>query len=503
VTWSFLSWSPDDSAGAVYDVTVPGAWEELVDFYAGGAGSRSLERIVAIAREHGVRSVVVEQRHLDHDWRSEHAAFHGRLFRRHPSVCHRWHLFTDDVPADLSRLRPEAYRGYVVLRPLPSTPVGRTMIAPPPGLEGAVRCEATERVSLFGTPLWITAMPFLSQDAEYLRCAHATLWMVLRHAHLAHGLPRRLTAEVHDAALGGVIVGRQVPSEGLSVQQMLEGATRLGLSPGLMHLPTSPEEDAAADAVVERAEAGPGRRADPQTGRLSLRAVLCRYVNSQLPPIVISARHAWVVVAYRRDPANDRRVTLWRHDDARGPYIEVADPFHEPEEAHRPWQTAILPLLPTIYVTAERAEAAGRLWFAGYLRRADEDEPVAHASVAGELTFRTYVVRSDAFLEGLTARGVDPALADLYRLAAVPEHLWVVEAVDRAARRLGRPDVVGEALIDATASTHHEPLQEGLVALHGGRLAHRIGPDHGTRRDLRLADPGHYRTGRPGSPGRR
>ena len=239
MTWPFLAWSPDDSAGAVYDVTVPGTWDELVEFYAGGAGSRPLERVVEIAREHGVRSVVVEQRYLDPDWRSEHGAFHGRLFRRHPSVCHRWHLFTDDVPADLSELRPEAYRGYVVLRPLPSTPVGRTMIAPPAGLEGAIRCEATERVSLFGTPLWITAMPFLSQDAEYLRCAHATLWMVLRHAHLAHGLPRRLTAEVHDAALGGVIVGRQVPSEGLSVQQMLSGATRLGLSPGLMHLPAT------------------------------------------------------------------------------------------------------------------------------------------------------------------------------------------------------------------------------------------------------------------------
>ena len=498
MTWSFLSWSPDDSAGAVYDVTVPGTWDELVDFYAGGTGSRPLERIVAIAREHGVRSVVVEQRHLDADWRSEHGAFHGRLFRRHPSVCHRWHLFTDDVPADLSTLRPAAYRGYVVLRPLPSTPVGRTMIAPPPGLAGAIRCEATERVSLFGTPLWITAMPFLSQDAEYLRCAHATLWMLLRHAHLAHGLPRRLTAEVHDAALGGVIVGRQVPSEGLSVQQMLSGATRLGLSPGLMHLPVTPEEDAAADTVAEPVDAAPGGRADPQAGRLSLRAVLCRYVNSQLPPLVISSSHAWVVVAYRRGPDDDRRVTLWRHDDARGPYLEVDDPFAEPEDAHRPWQTAILPLLPAIYVTAERAEAAGRLWFAGYLRGADDDEPVARAAAAGELTFRTYVVRSDEYLEGLWARGVDPALADLYRLAALPEHLWVVEAVDRAARRAGHPDVVGEALVDATASTHHEPLQEGLVALHGGRLAHRIGPDHGTRRELRLADPGHYRTGRPG-----
>jgi hypothetical protein len=80
----------------------------------------------------------------------------------------------------------------------------------------------------------------------------------------------------------------------------------------------------------------------------------------------------------------------------------------------------------------------------------------------------------------------------------MPEYVWVVEAVDRTARAAGRPDVVGEAILDSTSSTHHEPLLSGLVALHGGRLAHRVGPDHGERREIRLADPGHYRTGRRG-----
>jgi hypothetical protein len=473
--WPFLTWTPDDTAGAVYDVTVDGAWDELTAFYTGGVDCAPLERVVAVAREHGVRSVVVEQRHLDADWRSEHAAFHGRLFRRHPSVAHRWHLFTADVAPDIGDVDPATYRGYVVLRPLPSTPVGAAMITPPPGLDGALRCEATERVSLFGHALTVRAMPFLSQDAEYLRCAHATLWMVLRHAHLAHGVPRRLSAEVHDATLGGVIVGRQVPSEGLSVQQMLAGATRLGLSPGLLQLPTTREEDADA-------------------GMLSLSGVLCRYVNSQLPPIVISQVHAWVVVAYRRRPEGG--VTLWRHDDARGPYLEVDDPWAEPEEAHATWRTAITPLLPAVYVTAERAEAAGRLWFAGYLRHAEPGEPIAVAAAADELTFRTYVIRSDDYVEGLAGRGVDAGLADLYRLGPMPEHVWVVEAIDRAARREGRPDVMGEALIDSTASTHHEPLQAGLLALHGGHVAHRLGPDHGTRREIRVAEPGHYPSGR-------
>src|SRR5436189_6378258 len=123
MTWPFLSWTPDDTAGAVYDVTVDGAWDELLTFYTGGTDCAPLERVVAIAREHGVRSVVVEQRYLDADWRSEHGAFHGRLFRRHPSVAHRWHLFTTDVAPDIAEIDPASYRGYVVLRPLPSTPV--------------------------------------------------------------------------------------------------------------------------------------------------------------------------------------------------------------------------------------------------------------------------------------------------------------------------------------------------------------------------------------------
>ncbi|MCD2186058.1 hypothetical protein [Actinomycetospora soli] len=475
--WPFLAWSPDDAAAAVYDVTVDGTWEQLVDFYAGGAPSAPLERVVALAREHGVRSLVVEQRHLDADWRSEHAAFHGRLFRRHPSVTHRWHLFAADVdPADVTALDPSSYRGYTTLRPLPATPVGPTMITPPPGLDGGVRCEATERVSLFGTALTVRGMPFLSQDAEYLRCAHATLWMVLRHAHLAHGVPRRLTAEVHDAALGGVIVGRQVPSEGLSVQQMMAGATRLGLSPGLVHLPGTRSED-------------------DEAGMLTLGGILCRYVNSQAPPVVISRTHAWVVVGYRRvSPDPGAGVRLWRHDDARGPYLEVPDPFDEVDDAHRPWQTALVPLLPQVYVTAERAEAAGEHWFRGYLAQADADEPVTRA----DLTWRTYVTRSDEWLEHLADRGLDASLVRLYRLTLMPEYVWVVEAVDRDARARGEPDVLGEAVLDSTASTHHEPLLSGLIALHVGRLAHRVGPDHGQRREIRIESPRHYVTGRRG-----
>lgn len=236
---SFFDWTPNDDPAEPVDVTLPGAWQGLVDRYTAGRGSLPLSRLVEIAKSLGVQSVLVERRYIDLDWRSEHSRFYSTTFVRYPSVSHRLHFFKSPLPTDLGDLSSvqQSYCGYSVMRPLPSSPVGRTMIAPPPELAGAVRCEATEVVDLFGWPMTVTAMPFVSQDAQYLRCAHADLWMTFYLAHLSQGLARRLPHEIHDATMGGVIAARQVPSEGLSLEQMLGGMTKLGLSPALLPLP--------------------------------------------------------------------------------------------------------------------------------------------------------------------------------------------------------------------------------------------------------------------------
>ncbi len=480
MTWSFVDWSPDDQPGEIVNVTSLGAWGQLEDYYTSGAGNAPLNRIFTIAKAHGVKSVVIERRYIDLDWRSEHAHFYGHNFQRYPSVCHRLHFFADHVPGDLNLDGLEdSYRGYSVMRPLPLTPVGRTMIAPPSDLDHGVRCEAEDRIDLFGWPLKIRAMPFVSQDADYLRCSHAALWMVLYHAHLRHGQKRHLPADIHDASMGGVIVGRQVPSEGLSVHQMLAAGTALGLSPGMPYISKSEHEDRAASA-------------------LGLRGVVSRYVNSQLPPIITSSTHVWVISGYRRVVSGDRnRIELWRHDDARGPYLAVADPWNESEEAHRQWRTMITPLLPKVYVSAELAEAAARAWFSLYMKSEFLDAEVADLIGRGLLASRTYVIRSREYKESLKARGMDAGLINLYRFAHWPRYVWVVEAVDRSKRDEGVPDVVGEAIFDATTATHHSKLESGVLSLHISDFVLRTSPDHGDDRRVVLEASGYYRTGRP------
>lgn len=299
----------DPTSPRVVDTTTDAGWASIRREYTGGSPVESLEQIIRLARSHGVQSVLIEPRYVDPDWRSIHARFYGSLFQRYSPTCHRLHLFSAVVKTgdDFSRYQ-DAYKGFTILRSIPSHPVGRTMVLPPPGLGRATFCWAPQVVHPLGYPLEVRAMPFMSQDGEYFRCSHAVQWMVLHHAHLLRNFPRRLPEEIHLRSQGGLLLTRQVPSGGLSLPQMLSSLNAMGLSPEKVQLP------------------GGGRDRSRSSTLISLPATLCRYVNSQMPPIVISERHAWVVTGYCSRGGGDSHDTtsLYVHDDLAGPYVEVA-----------------------------------------------------------------------------------------------------------------------------------------------------------------------------------
>lgn len=450
---TFTSWTAPTDPFKVLDVSADEGWATIRKDYSNlrpdksGSMSRQLERVIGIAQDLGVVSVLIEHRYVDADWRSEHANFYGSTFARYPSVCHRLHFFAEPVIGALDELDSESvrqsYRGYSVMRPLPETPVGRTMLTPPPEMLGARITEATETVHLFGAELSVTGMPFVSQDALYLRCAHASIWMVLRHAHLRHGLPRRLPGDIREAGVGGMVVGRQLPSEGLSTSQMLGALDTLGLPTGLL----KPLKDTGPDPAPEDI---------PGPGATTLYGISCRYVNSDLPPIVISERHCWVIVGWKREPSDGhQKMTLWRHDDARGPYIKVENPWEELEADHQEWQHILPPLLPKMNLDAERAEAAGASQLARMIRAKGENDKQAQsqayeALIAGRLTWRTFAVSSIEFKARLRHRKLPESLSRMYRLAQLPRYVWVVEAVDRDLRDNSLADVLGTAIFDST-----------------------------------------------------
>lgn len=458
-----FEWSPDEDSGFVLDVTDEPGWDYVREYYADSQPNESLERIIEVCKEHHVRSIVGETRYIDLDYRSEHSAFYSTTFRRYPQVSHRLHFFTVDLSPDgedeYGDLQ-EAYRGYCVTRPVPNSPIGRTMVAPPPSLSDCALALAEDVVHLYGRRLRIRAAPFMSQDGQYIRCAHAAMWMVLYHSHRVHGWTRRLPSDVQEATGGGQATGRQIPSDGLSVSQMLVGFEKLGAAPATLSV------DKLASAREEW---------------LGLAPVLCRYVNSSFPPLVVSDEHARVVVGYRRTRRDTGSIEFILNDDLAGPYIE--QPVRGPRlpRSGRDWNMVIPVVASKMFVGGEQAEGAGRYWFEVLGNSPEADSRVHALMRSGRATYRTYAIGANTYKVGLADRMIPRPVAEEYRRAMWPRFVWVVELVDRGLRhtRAGA-DVLGEVILDATAHQLARPDDTSLLrSVRFGDTLWLLSPDRG------------------------
>ncbi len=543
-------WTPDDRAADLVPVGSEG-WASLFARYDPTYSALAFGRVVDLCRDLGTRSVVIEPRYIDLDFRNEHAGFYSGTFRRYPSVCHRLHFFKSDLTLAeplVGQISQADYLGYSVMRPLPGYPVGRTMIQAPAEIERV--CAARDVVHLFGQSLTVDAVPFMSQDGQLTRCAHAVMWMVLYHMHKRHGLPRRLPGEIRSATLGGRVSGRELPSEGLSPDQMLSGFHSLSVS--------APRSDFVLEDKKFR---------DP---RDPYAQVLCPYVNSQMPPVVYNRKrhrdqpgHVWMVAGYTRSKAG--RVTYFVHDDELGPYLPVSDP--EVDADRGPWSYAVLPLPQKVYVPASLAEAVAEEVFDRFhlrlrtnfvagigqgemsdeawslvqaeaertdrrprtpkdlrklltetdratrkLLRALGDRPDEGWGVEPDeaalidalklldgrhLCRRTYAVLADQFKA--QASRLPAPLANAYGLAPWPRYVWVVEFLDHQLRA-GRIEacVVGEVVLDATA--HHlngAGADPPLLAVNVGGCAEFTTADYDFNYRIDTSLPGPYTSGAP------
>ena len=151
----------------------------------------------------GCRTVVIENRYVDADYRSDFAAFWSRQFVVPSPFTRRVHFFRSEFAAETLPDLPAdpQYMGYSVVRPSPHLDghVGRTVLAAPDRPENLVLAAIEDEVSLFGNRLTVRGVPFVEQDGEFLRCAHAAIW-VCHYTAVRRGLvARTLTAELRDA----------------------------------------------------------------------------------------------------------------------------------------------------------------------------------------------------------------------------------------------------------------------------------------------------------------
>lgn len=432
-----------------------------------------MDEIFKAVRAGGCRTVIVENRYVDGDFRSEFSAFWSRRFDGVPAFARRLHFFTTEIRDNELHALPDnsGYLGYAVIRPIEQGPVGRTVIAPPPEQRDATLALATDEITLFGNRLAVEGAPFCQQDGEYFRCAHAAAWMCHYSAVLRGLVPRQPTSAFIDATPTMLSLERPLPSKGMSLQQLqaVFGAFQQpALFYGLGKMPrVAGVEDPAPPPPADGHVLLPGK------WDTRVFSVVCRYLNSGYPVFIATQDHAFALVGWYRDGDWIRFIV---NDDQRGPYGVIDSPF---EDSRGVWQALMVPLPPRVLLSAESAENRAHLAF-----RALGSAPgvaAAWAEIANgvadkSISLRTLLRDASEYKIELASRGVPEEATRLLRLARLPHFVWVVEAHDREARRAGEPCVIAEVVIDSTSNDYAPRLDALLMP----ELAMTYPPDGGT-----------------------
>lgn len=190
-------------------------------------------------------TAVVERDYVDRDFLEDHTRYYCRSFKKYDKKCVRIHFFAKEIDkAAIERsllgvdcvLRQElesSYLGFIVIRPLQKTFVGRTCLVP-------LRDDSSRhfkalcriQVSFFGLAMTVACMPFQEQDTAVAACATCALWSaffvtssIFRHPVLTPG-------QITELATGhGLSLARRFPNSGLSIMDVAFAIRRAELSP--------------------------------------------------------------------------------------------------------------------------------------------------------------------------------------------------------------------------------------------------------------------------------
>jgi hypothetical protein len=300
----------------------------------------------------GAETIVVEEHYIDRNYIEEVAAYYSRCFHPPPNACTRLHIFskpfsTRDLQAfqiqaanDRGRSRRAAevrlsslYLGFIVVRPIASVPIGRTVLSPSPKRRNSSKsfnCTVSYPVFFLGLRIQVEGVAFQQQDLAVAACATTAIWSALqrvcRHESMRPPTTSRITEE---ASRHSVPQGRAMPSPGLTAEQMWDA---------LRHFEFAPDFFRATP--------------DPKLFLFQLNL----YLRSGIPVILslnVSPLEGHAITAVGFSPSRKRESsihefgdakidlvnldfdTIYVHDDRLGPYSTATLRIEENPETHR------------------------------------------------------------------------------------------------------------------------------------------------------------------------
>jgi hypothetical protein len=206
---------------------------------------RQCDYLADYLSELGARTILVERDYVDRDYLEDFAGYYVRCFSDYPRKCTRLHFLSEEVGQGdfefllqgregslcVKRLR-EFYLGFVVLKPLPSTIIGRTCLRAPVAETRRFPVLSPQPVNLFGWNLQIETLPFQEQDSVVAACATSALWSAFQYTgrRFQHRVPTpvEITRLATEHAPSNT---RYLPTRGLTPEGIAQAIRAVGLEP--------------------------------------------------------------------------------------------------------------------------------------------------------------------------------------------------------------------------------------------------------------------------------
>lgn len=198
------------------------------------------------------KTIFKENAYVDRDFLEDFAGYYLKCFQSYNRFCTRLHFFEntfeeedfvkvligDSESLDRKTLN-DNYLGFIVVKPLPQTIIGRTCLKTYPQEDG--RCfPITQNISanLFGVSLSIEGLPFQEQDTVVAACATSALWSVFQYTGKKYFHPIPSPVEITKLATSHVALeNRTIPNtKGLIVQQMADAIRGVSLEPLMVNV---------------------------------------------------------------------------------------------------------------------------------------------------------------------------------------------------------------------------------------------------------------------------
>ncbi len=196
------------------------------------------------------KTILTENEYIDKDYLEDFSCYYVKSFKPYSRICTRLHFFTSDFNKsefkgiltgkshrhDHNSLR-SSYLGFIVLKPLPKTFIGRTCLQTYPNENKRYfPFIRSYDINLFGINLSVNSIAYQEQDSVVAACASSAIWSAFQATGMLfqHSIPSPVEI-TKNATKYFPYANRHFPNKGLTAEQMAHAIRNVELEPFLIN----------------------------------------------------------------------------------------------------------------------------------------------------------------------------------------------------------------------------------------------------------------------------